>query len=697
MNHAAGRGIRFQSFVVTLSSLVFTGPGLAGQATDVEQMLELPIEDLFNLKITTASKISESPDIAPATVYVVTAEQIERLGLRDLKDILALVPGVDLVDPHFFLEGGQRGFMGTFAQTLILVNGREMNNLIAGETFISNQFRSRNIKQVEIIAGPGSALYGANAVAGVINIITKEVDGVELSVSAGSWNSREVNILFGKKTNDFKIQGSASLYKSDGPDFTSYLSNPAKASPKAENNPYRHLPNAYGYDSDEDAIPVSLYAENKGAYAGMEYYRNTTGRGTSGIQWDYTQGEDFRELLLAYAGYKREQLLDGRLDWKAEYRYYWEQFWGNHTESEGPVENPFTGETKTFDATVEDVEEFRGFYSNKRSDGSRKHVGLTEATWRFSDRQTVVGGLQYENADIVGAAWSRTNGVHPPIGSDQQRPEYQNYKTALYLQDQIKLFDRSLTATLGARYEDHERYGGTFIPRGGLVWQPVKQSVVKALYGKSFREPTVFELRNGPDIKPMEMETAELGWHQYLGKYLKNGAVVFKNWAEDVIVSDSTEIGGISNKGELDAEGFEDVISFSYKQIKGFLNYTYTTSELDEPQVGAHDVLDIPKHKASLATYWEFIENYSIGLVLRYRGEVETEYHGDLYTVDDYVVCDLTFNVLKLPWMGVSTRLDFTVKNVFDEEYFDAEPRAPSVLRNPQEERAIFATLTMDI
>ena len=687
-----------------LSLILLASAGLCANARaaaeDVDDLLSLSIEELFDVTTTTASKIEETTDIAPATVYVITQEQIESLGLRDLEDVLRLVPGVDVVNPHFFLEGGQRGFIGPFSQSLILVNGREMNNLIAGETFISNQFRTHNIKQVEIIAGPGSALYGANAVAGVINIITKSADdvqGVELLASYGSWNTREASVVFGYKTNDFKISGSFGLYKSEGQDFSDYLSDTAEASPSAENNSYRTLPKDTGYDSEEDAIPFSLYLENRGLYAGVEYYRNTTGRGTSGIQWDYNDGEDYRELWLSYVGYRLDDLLDDKLDVKAEYRYYTEKFWGNHTEGEGPLIDPDTGDEITVGATPEDIEDYRGFYSNKDSDGSQKQVGLVEATYQVSDNNTLIGGVQYEYADVVSANFSRTNGVHPPIGDEQEQPEFSNYKTGVYLQDQIKLLDKELTATLGARYEDHERYGSTFIPRGGLVWQPVKDSIFKLLYGKSFREPTVFELRNGPGIQPMEMETYEIGWHQYLGKHFRNEAVVFWNKATDVIVADSTLVGGISNKGEQDAEGFEDQISFNYGPWKGFVNYTYTTSELDQPETGLIDVLDIPEHKANAALSYAFHEHYSAGLVVRWRDEVDTSYRDEIYTIDDYVVCDLVINAINLPWFVTDSRLDVIVKNVFDDEYYDPEPRAPSVVKNPQDERSLFVQLAIKI
>lgn len=673
----------------------------AGDARQpVEALLEMDIEDLFDIKITTASKIEESANVAPATVYVITAEQIKLLGLRDLKDILALVPGVDSINPHFFLEGGQRGFMGTFAQTLILINGREMNNLIAGETFIANQFRAHNIKQVEIINGPGSALYGANAVAGVINIITKDsgdLEGVETYVSYGSWNTREAGAIFAHKKNEFRVSGSFAMYETDGEDYSDFLSDTGEASPQAPNNDYRHLPDQYGYDNSARAYPLSLYMENYGFYGGLEYYQNVMGRGTSGIQWDYTQGEDYREMMMSYAGYKRQGLLDDRLDFKLEYRYYWEQFWGNHTEGDGPLENPYTEETNTTEVTVDDIAAYRGYYSNKRSDGSHKHAAQYETTYRFSDANTMVGGLNYEQSEVIGAAWSRTDKPHPEITEEQQWPEFSNSKWSIYLQDQQKLLENKLIATLGARYDRHERYGDTWNPRGGLVYRPVEKTIFKLLYGQSFREPTVFELRNSTDIKPMKMRTYECGWHQYLGKHWKNEAVAFFNQADDVIISDSTEVGGISNKGELEAKGWEDQLSFQYHRFKGFLNYTYTTSELDEPELGEHTVYDLPKHKANLALMYEFIENYSLGWVTRYHSSVDTEYYDEIYTLDDYVTCDATLSILKLPWFDADASLDFIAKNLFDVDYYDPEPRAPSVVKHPQEGRSFYVTLTVKL
>ena len=470
---------------------------------DIDALLEMSLESLFDVKIVTASKVMESAMMAPSTAYVITAEHIHRLGLRDLKDVLALVPGVDSVNPHFFLLGGQRGFMGTFSQTLILINGREMNNLIAGETFIAHQFRTHNVKQVEVINGPGSALYGANAVAGVINVITKtaeDLDGFEVSAMIGPHNTRETAVSFGTKNGALQIYGSYAYYQTDGENFSDFLSDTAKASPKAENNAYRRLPSEYGYSNEARAIPISVHAEYNGFYVGMNYYQNVMGRGTSGLQWDYLQGEDYRELMMTYAGYNRRNLFDGKLDLVLEYRYYKERFWGNLTEGEGPLENPYDETTKTHGITDADIAAYRGFYSNKRSEGSKKHFAKFENTLRLSDANVLVAGIDYELADVVGANWSRTDKPHPAIGSDQRQDAFHNWKWAAYVQDQQKLFDDRLILTAGVRYDDHERYGGTWNPRGGVVYRPVEPTIFKLLYGESFREPTVFELLSDTNI-----------------------------------------------------------------------------------------------------------------------------------------------------------------------------------------------------
>lgn len=677
-------------------SILLLATALFAQQPD--ELHNLSLEELLQTRVTSATRIEEPARTAPATIYVITAEEIRRLGLRDLKDILAIVPGIDTTDPHFFLLGGQRGFVGSFSQSLLLIDGREVNNLIAGETFISNQFRAGNIKQVEIINGPGSAVYGANALGGVINIITHTqtgFHGFESTVEYGSFQTGEGHALFGWDHPGWKLQGSVDLYTSNGEDFSEFLSDTAKASPAAENNPYRRLPVDFGYNNDSDAETLDLRGESGNFYGGEDFYRNVSGRGTSGIQWDYTKGSDHRDLSLSFLGYQRD-FLQERAHWKAEYRYYWEQFWGNHTETEGPLVNPETGEIVTTGATLADVEAFRGFYSNKNGGGSNKHVLLFESKFSPEKHQTLLGGIQYENSDVVGAAFSRTEGEHPAIGPDQTRPEFSNYKWSFYLEDQARLIGDALIATAGLRYDKHERYGGDLSPRIGLVGT-LHRTTVKVLYGEAFREPNVFEIQNSSgSIRPTSLRTIEAGWQQYVSNRFKNEIVFYKNIATDLIVTDAIAIGGISNKGEFKSRGLEDVFDFQLSDhLRGFLNYSYTTGDLKEPDKGMHDVYDIAPHKGNLALMGE-LGRYSIGALIRSRSSVLTEYHNALYRVPSYAAVDITFGTSGIPWMGShpNTGIDVIIKNVFNTHYFQPEPRAPSVVEHPQDGFDISVRLT---
>ena len=662
-----------------------------------QPLADLSLEELLAIPVVTASKLPEASRRAPGSIYVVDEQEIARLGLRDLGDVLALVPGVEVIDPHFFLLGGQRGFVGSFSKTLLLVNGREMNNLIAGETFVSNQLRTRNVARVEIVNGPASALYGANALAGVINVITKTAtaQGVEVTAGAGSWATGELGVSSGGEMGRWRVAGSLDAFTTVGDDFAGFLSDPERASPAAENNAYRHLPDEHGYRNDASALFLELIAERGGFYAGANHYRNDTGRGTSGIQWDYTEGSDHRELWLPYLGYRWTGLARDQLDGWAEYRYTWEKFWGDHTETEGPLLDPATGATITIDATEEDVERFRGFYSNERSNGSRRHEVQTEATWRWSDAATLVAGAEYEDNDVVPAAFARGQGTHPPLGPEQRQDVFSSREWGVYVQQQSSFLAERLVVTLGARYDDHEIYGGSFNPRGGVVLMPSASTAFKLLYGEAFREPNVFEQSlSGKPIRPTALRTWELGWHQQLGPGFQNQAVVFHNRADDLIVTDEVAEGGISNKGELESEGFEDVLRFEMGRLRGRLAYTYTTVDLDEPEAGRHPVFDVPEHKATLAASWSLPREISLGCVVQFRDQVTTEYHGTSFEVDDFTVVDLTLRFAALP-LGNGAEARVTVENLFDTEYFHSEPRAPSVVKHPQNGRGFFASITV--
>jgi iron complex outermembrane recepter protein len=139
-------------------------------------LTEATLEDLMNIEVTTASKREQRLSQTPAAVFVITQEDIRRSGMSNIPDLLRMVPGVQVAQA----QGGQwaisaRGFNDTFSnKLLVLVDGRSVYSPIDSGVFWDEQdVLLENIERIEVIRGPGATMWGANAVNGVINIITK--------------------------------------------------------------------------------------------------------------------------------------------------------------------------------------------------------------------------------------------------------------------------------------------------------------------------------------------------------------------------------------------------------------------------------------------------------------------------------------------------------------------------------------------
>lgn len=322
----------------------------------VSDLFAMSINELKNIEVSSASKRSEYLETAPATIYVITSREIEQYGFQDLQEALKSIPSVYLSNPHSWVWGGQRGFLSNFSQTLLMINGREVNNLVAFEGFISRQFATYNIKQIEVLASPGSALYGANALAGIINIITKDAsdnfEGTEICLDAGSFNTKAISLLFSKKiTDEFKISGSGRLFSSDEEDFSSWVTNTEEYVPGWADNKYLSNYENFGqYENFSQSFPLNFQLEYKGIYAGLNYYYNKQSQGQEKPNWDYTDSEDNRQFALWYAGYRKE--ITEKLNVKFDYSLVRSKFWGRYYAGFWPVsrlQNPSFAEYYQFD------------------------------------------------------------------------------------------------------------------------------------------------------------------------------------------------------------------------------------------------------------------------------------------------------------------------------------------------------------
>jgi iron complex outermembrane receptor protein len=198
----------FQGFSICLfTAFLFSGiPGIpisSGYADDGIDLTEISIEDLMNINVTSVSKKSQTIAEAAAAVFVITQDDIRRSGATTIPDALRMAPGIQVarIDANKWAVTA-RGSNGRFAnKLLVLMDGRSVYTPIYSGVFWENvDTLLEDIDRIEVIRGPGASLWGANAVNGVINIITKPAEmtkGVLTSISAGTEERENVSLRYG--------------------------------------------------------------------------------------------------------------------------------------------------------------------------------------------------------------------------------------------------------------------------------------------------------------------------------------------------------------------------------------------------------------------------------------------------------------------------------------------------------------------
>ena len=190
--------------------------------------------ELARRTTSSVSKMNESLMEAPATVIVVTADQIKRRGYLDLEAVLHDLPGFDISRSNGYSYSNiyQRGYRSdTTNRTLFLVDGVEQNDLHTNTAHISRQFPLTNIDRLEVVYGPASTMYGANAFLGVINVITKDPDdliaegksfGAEVQAGGGAWSTKFLDGTVAGRFRNATVSLTGRVYKSNEWDLSRF-------------------------------------------------------------------------------------------------------------------------------------------------------------------------------------------------------------------------------------------------------------------------------------------------------------------------------------------------------------------------------------------------------------------------------------------------------------------------------------------
>ncbi len=513
---------------------------------------------LENIEVVTATRTKTKIKEAPAAVYVITAQQIRERGYRTLDDALHDVPGFDFQHTNGLYPnlGHQRGLIGNMQRTLLYVDGVPDNNLNENAMLGgSSAFPLANVERIEIVAGPASALYGANAFNGIINIITKDGEtnpGSHVDVTYGSWEQKWKNpgrsasfSTRGSSGGDNPIQYSigAYYYKTDGPNMSGIQNLDPPSYGATKTNPYYDYRNdpAYYYSKklcgntmcNPDSKSIGYYWSPAYNVSNIDTY-NVTAKFSKGglrfetINWQFLQGEGTFGNGTQQLDTRQSGFQTGKFDSRNLARAYGigsGLLTNSSKDSSGKTttvygDGGFIGSNWDFrnnSVLVGYLHKFNETLSLD-SEGIVRHTELLNssheeypntngpsAIYRPGDTAVEKNYSRADNAYFgeERLQWNPSSNLSSIVGvtakrfivdkdyGSYERFSYNNY--AIFFQQLYRPIEK-LALTAGFRRDYITTYGYASTPRLSAVFTPTKDLTLKFLYGTAFREPSAKEL-----------------------------------------------------------------------------------------------------------------------------------------------------------------------------------------------------------
>lgn len=582
--------------------------------------------------VVTASAIEQNLKDAPASISVITQQDLQRRPVQNLKDVLKEVPGVQLTNEGDNRKGVSiRGLDSSY--TLILIDGKRVNSrnaVFRHNDFDLNWIPVDAIERIEVVRGPMSSLYGSDALGGVVNIITKKI--------GQKWH--------GSVTVDSTIQEHRDRGDTyNGQFFTSGVIDGVLGM------------KAYGSlakrEKDEQQSSATTAT---GETPRIEGFTSRDGN----VEFAWTPNEN-HDVTAGYGFDRRDRDSDSldknrleRQNYALSHNGRWDlgnselKFYGEKVENKNPGNSsPITSESNSIDGKyvlpLASVNQFLTF------GGEWRHDKLSDAVNLTGGSSTKTSASQY----------------------------------ALFLEDEWRIFE-PLALTTGIRMDDHETYGDHWSPRAYLVYNATDTLTVKGGWATAFKAPSLLQLspdwatnscRGGcriigsPDLKPETSESWELGLY-YRGEEgilegVEASVTTFRNDVDNRIsISRTPDVNaapGYSNfvgfetnsRGQrvpvfryynvnkARIQGVETELKVPFNEAwKLSLNYTYNDGR-DVSNGGNKPLSDLPFHTANGTLDWKPVqlEDWSFYVSGNYTGRKRAD-SATAKTPGGYVVWD---------------------------------------------------------
>ncbi len=687
----------------TLSAVLLSQSGLSFAQNIDEEELALVYGDKASISIATGRQ--QPLRRAPAVATVITAEDIAAMGATDLDEVMEAVPGVHVnrnastSNPLYVI----RGIVSQFTpQTLLLQNGVPMTTLLVGSKGnLWGGYPLEHIARIEIIRGPGSALYGADAYSGVINIITKtaaDTPGTQAGVRGGAFGTGNAWVQHGGKMGPVDVAAYLRVGHSDG--FKEIVA--ADAQTRTDNIFHTHASLAPGpVNTGYDAIDGNLdFAYDKWRVRAGYKLRDNLGTGAGVASALDPVGKEKSERITTDVSWTNPQfsrdwgvgITGSYLHYAQLIPTYLQLFGPGVTFPTGTFPNGMIGAPETWERQIR-LSAF-ATYSGLAGHNLRFGVGHDDLNmYKTAEHRNFTYAPNGTPIPLPGGApVIDFTDISPFIAPHRRKVNY------IYAQDEWH-FAKDFTLTAGVRHDRYSDFGNTTNPRLALVWDAAQDITAKLLYGHAFRAPAfneVYGINNpvaigNPALRPETIRTLEAAFSWQARRDIQLNVNFFSYAMKDIIrtvPNTAPQLGAtFNNTGDQTGRGAElEAVWDASRDLRFSANYAYQRS-IDEASNA--DAGYAPHHHLYARADWRIGADWSANAQFNWVADRARSAGDSRPAVADYHTLDLTLR----KGHGGAGKWDFTfsVRNLFNAVVLEPS-LAPGLIPNdlPQARRSWY-------
>lgn len=602
--------------------------------TAAEEITSSYLLDDLGEQTSIATRTKLNTDYAPGTVSILHGDSLLTRGARTVWEALALVPGFEQsMDETGTRQILVRGVGRTYSSGNIklLLNDVSLNSELLGLANPLLNMPVEQVERIEVIRGPGSAIYGESAYMGVVNVITRKQGQRAFaalgenggSAGGGVLEMNDAERQFGMSLNVAAWkQGGGALKAGEDAGYSEGLG-ALSNSPGPANDKYDYKSALFNLSFQKFSLLAQWLEDGAGDHFGINSYLPP----------------DERRIVTRqrHRSVEARQQFDLGAEWQAEFRLGW----GDYTRQRDRM---FLYPVGVYDP----------YYHLDQTYREQRMNAALDLAWE-KGRNTWLLGWVSNRIDIQEAN-SQFNDAPSTLWLDLNK---KRLISSFTLQDQFRATD-TLTFTAGLRHDRYNDVGNSTTPRLAAVWQTAPGHVFKAQYAEAFRAPTFYELRYGDQIGPEKIATKELGYTYRRGGGLAR-ATLFDSTLKQQIVFDEN-IGYINLAGASASRGLELEIEHWLNpelKIDSNLSLIHTDdSHTGQPTPGAANRL------FNIGMEWHAASELTLDLRFRNVGPRNREV-GDLRgKLAGYNTLDITATAFNAGARGLTMRAG--VKNLFD-------------------------------